>query len=88
LITGNTSLRQLAIPHNEFTDFGAQQFRTYLRQKIIKDEFFCAENQNKIIDKIMQFYFAYDRPEGEPNNWFYLERIMHVGFIQFRQFII
>ena len=77
---GNNSLRQLAIPKAEIPNFGAKQFREYLRQKVIKKEFF-GPRQEEAIARVADFYLAYDRPSGVPGNWFFLERIVHVSVL-------
>uniref|UniRef100_A0A914KW32 Carboxylic ester hydrolase n=1 Tax=Meloidogyne incognita TaxID=6306 RepID=A0A914KW32_MELIC len=76
LILGNNSLRHLGIPKNELNEFGINQFKTYLRQKIIKKENF-GDFTEKVVEHIFNFYLNYDKPE-KLDNWFYLERMVYV----------
>ncbi|CAK5046009.1 unnamed protein product [Meloidogyne enterolobii] len=76
LILGNNSLRHLGIPKNELNEFGINQFKNYLRQKIIKKEYF-GDFTEKVVEHISNFYLNYDKPE-KLDNWFYLERIVYL----------
>ena len=80
LILGNNSLRHLGIPKDELNEFGIDQFKNYLRQKIIKKENF-GDFTEKVVEHISNFYLNYDKPE-KLDNWFYLERIVYVCFFQ------
>uniref|UniRef100_A0A1I8BV55 Carboxylic ester hydrolase n=1 Tax=Meloidogyne hapla TaxID=6305 RepID=A0A1I8BV55_MELHA len=76
LILGNNSLRHLGIPKDELNGFGINQFKNYLRQKIIKKEYF-GDNSEEVVEHVSDFYLNYEKPE-KLDNWFYLERIVHL----------
>ncbi|KAF7635838.1 Carboxylic ester hydrolase [Meloidogyne graminicola] len=76
LFLGNNSLRHLCIPKEELPNFGIFQFKNYLKQKVIKNEYF-GNFSELVIEHISNFYLNYERPEIL-NNWFYLERIIYL----------